>query len=66
MSRRHQQHRRRTYGRRQHELHERHQELVPPFEEDLRPAGMFYRDEADEGFVPFGMPGPRLRWAEAR
>ena len=66
MSRHHQQHRRRTYGRRQHEVRERRQEVAVSFEEDVSAAAGFHRDDADEAFVPFGMPGPRLRWAEAR
>jgi hypothetical protein len=48
MSKRHQSSRRRTYGRRQHELHERH---------DRRPRETWFGDEATQsgspaGFVP--------------
>ena len=66
MSRHHQQHRRRAYGRRQHEVRERRQEIGAAIEDGPDATIGFHRDDADEAFVPFGMPGPRLRWAEAR
>ena len=66
MSRSHQQHRRRAYGRRRHEVRERRIDQLEPLVLEPQAAATSYRDEQDESFVPFGMPGPRLRWSEAR
>lgn len=60
---RHQASRRRTYGRRQHDLHERRSETRAAEELDL---GGRWNDDAAAGGAFRDLLEPRLRWAEGR
>jgi len=62
LSKRHQSSRRRSYGRRQHELHERESRRHMPVSEDLELDGFDGPAQADP-FAFLDPRTPRLRWA---
>ncbi len=64
MSRGHQQHRRRTYGRRQHELRERHDRLDAELVEERRAAVFLDLGPVPERIVGLAQTGRLLGWAE--
>ncbi len=64
MSRGHQQHRRRTYGRRQHELRERHDRLDAELHEERRMGAFVDLGPMPERIVSLAYPGQLLGWAE--
>lgn len=64
MSRRHQQSRRRSYGRRQHELHERRERQDPILVQDLELPVMLDLDAAAERLSTLGFGAAIVRWAE--
>jgi len=62
VSKRHQSSRRRAYGKRQHELHERQSRRHQPIEDELDLDGYGVSSQADP--LAFLDPrAPRLRWA---
>jgi hypothetical protein len=62
VSKRHQSSRRRAYGKRQHELHERQSRRNQPIEDELDLDGYGVSSQADP--LAFLDPrAPRLRWA---
>ncbi len=64
MSRRHQQSRRRSYGRRQHELHERRERRDPVLSENLELPGMLDLDTAANRLSRLAFGGRIVSWAE--
>ncbi len=64
MSRRHQQQRRRSYGRRQHELHERRDRLGALRGDEREVAGMAEREPAPDQLARFTFGAALLGWAE--
>lgn len=62
MSKRHQSSRRRSYGRRQHELHERESRRHNPLVEDMDLDGFGVSSQADP-FAFLDPRAPRLRFA---
>ncbi len=64
MSRRHQQSRRRSYGRRQHELHERRERREPFAVEEREPALLLDLDAAAGRLGRLTFARPAAGWAE--
>ncbi len=64
MSRRHQQSRRRSYGRRQHELRERRERLESVLRDEQEPAIVIGLESAADRLGRLAFGTARLGWAE--
>jgi hypothetical protein len=64
MSRRHQQSRRRSYGRRQHELHERRERNQPIVADTLESPVMLDLDAAAQRLSRLAFGNRTVQWAE--